>query len=339
MADKSLASIFRKKAWKMAETDLGLKDNVAGGKYFESSFLGFLMAYVQDYNERRSYDEELVRVVYDKEDDLLRGTDLKLTAAKGNLLDGFTVLRIDPTANFFRKREMPLITKKESGLNVDLPGTNLQIRYGLRIGNGDNAFSEPVVVMGLCREQDGNKSNISKGDIRASAASFWNTTVPDLYAKHIIQNAVYFRTAIDDAIRGVENDDLKDIMVNKNYIESKSKHAGRRFCCTYMVKNGEILTDPVTGDPRIQRTDVPWTSPAAHNVIAVAEKLAARDGMNDEKTCDVFDRLLKDAIRDEIDPPKELIADKVVKLYEQKEMEEGFAAAVSGVLKSSGLQL
>ena len=58
----------------MAQTDLGLKDTVTGGKYFESSFLGFLMTYVRDYNEERPYDERKVKATYDKKDDLIRGT-------------------------------------------------------------------------------------------------------------------------------------------------------------------------------------------------------------------------------------------------------------------------
>lgn len=172
MENKSSASIFREKAWKMAQTDLGLKDTVTGGKYFESSFLGFLMTYVRDYNEERPYDERKVKATYDKKDDLIRGTDLKITDTQRNLIDGFDILRIDPTANFFGKKEMPLMTKPESDLNVNLPGTGLQIRYGLRIGNSDHAFSEPVVVMGLVREDDRNRSGITKEDVKTSVGSF-----------------------------------------------------------------------------------------------------------------------------------------------------------------------
>lgn len=339
MVNKSSASIFREKAWKMAQADLGLKDTAAGGKYFESSFLGFLMTYVKDYNEERAYDENAVQATYNKKDDFIRGTDLKITDTGQNLLDGFDVLRIDPTANFFRKKEMPVMTKPESDLNVNLPGTGLQIRYGLRIGNSDHAFSEPVVVMGLVREDDRNRSGITKEDVKTSVGSFWNTTVPDMLAKQIIQNAAYFRAAIDDAARGIDNSDIKGIGVNRNYVESKSRHMGRRFCNTYMVKNGEIITDSTTGDPRMQKTDVPWTSPAAHNVLAVAETLALRDGMTGEKTRNVFDRLLKDVVRDEVDPPKDLIADKIVKFYEQKDAEDSFAAAVGTISDNESIQL
>lgn len=339
MENKSSASIFREKAWKMAQTDLGLKDTVTGGKYFESSFLGFLMTYVRDYNEERPYDERKVKATYDKKDDLIRGTDLKITDTQRNLIDGFDILRIDPTANFFGKKEMPLMTKPESDLNVNLPGTGLQIRYGLRIGNSDHAFSEPVVVMGLVREDDRNRSGITKEDVKTSVGSFWNTAVPDMLAKQIIQNAAYFRAAIDDAARGIDNSDIDSIRVNRNYVDSKSKHMGRRFCTTYMVKNGEIVTDSTTGDPRVQRTDVPWTTPAAHNVLVVAETLAMRDGMTGEKTRRVFDRLLKDAVRDEVDPPKDLIADKIVKFYEQKDAENSFAAAVSTISDNKSIQL
>lgn len=339
MVNKSSASIFREKAWKLAQVDLGLKDTVTGGKYFESSFLGFLMTYVRDYNEERPYDERKVKATYDKKDDLIHGTDLKITDTQHNLIDGFDILRIDPTANFFGKKEMPLMTKPESDLNVNLPGTDLQIRYGLRIGNSDHAFSEPVVVMGLVKEKDVHRSDVTKEDVKTSVGSFWNTTVPDMLAKQIIQNAAYFRAAIDDAVRGVDNSDINGIRVNRSYIESKSRHTGKRFCNTYMVKNEEIVTDQTTGDPRVQRTDVPWTTPAAHNVLAVAEMLAIRDGMTGEKTRVVFDRLLKDVVRDEIDPPKDLIADKIVKFYEQKDAENSFAAAIGAISDNKGIQL
>lgn len=327
MAD--LASVFRKKAWELAKADLGLKDNISSGRYFESSFLGFLMTHVREYDTGLAYDEKPAIASYDKGDDIVRGTDLKITDIGRHLLKGYDILRIDPTANFFRKKEMPLITKPDSVLNVGLPGTGLQIRYGLRIGNTNHAFTEPVVVMGLCRE--GKNSDVSKEDVKASAGSFWNTAVPDMYARQIIQNAAYFRAAVDDMARGVPNDDAADIMVNRGYIESKSKHSGRRYCATYMVKNGEIVSDNVTGEPRIMKTDIPWTSPAAHNVIAVAESIAERDGVKDSKAAAVFDRLLKDVVRDDIDPPMDLITDKVVKFYEQKDMETGFAAAVSTI--------
>lgn len=160
-----------------------------------------------------------------------------------------------------------------------------------------------------------------------------------MLAKQIIQNAAYFRAAIDDAARGIDNGDIDSIKVNKNYVESKSRHMGRRFCNTYMVKNGEIVTDSTTGDPRVQRTDVPWTTPAAHNVLVVAEALAIRDGMTGEKSRRVFDRLLKDAVRDEVDPPKDLIADKIVKFYEQKDAENSFAAAVGTISDNESIQL
>lgn len=330
MADT--ASIFRKKAWEMAKADLGLKDNVTMGKYFESSFLGFLMTHVREYDAGLPYDTKPAIASYDKADDLVRGTDLKVTDTDRHFLKGYDVLRIDPTANFYRKKEMPLITKPDSLLNVSLPGTGLEIRYGIRIGNSNHAFTEPVVVMGLCREgMRGKRAEVNRMDVEASAGSFWNTMIPDMYARQIIQNASYFRAAIDDMARGVKNDDTADIMVNPGYIESKAKHTGRRYCATYMVKNGEVLADQVTGEPRVMRTDIPWTSPAAHNVIAVAEMVAEREGTKDARASAVFDRLLKDVVRDDIDPPMDQIAEKIARFYEQKDMEAGFARAVSSI--------
>lgn len=335
---------FRKTAKEYASKYFGLKDDISAGKYFESMMSGFMMAYVQEYNKSLDEDETPVKTEYDKTEDFVNGTDLKFIDKSQVMLFDMKVLRIDPTANMRGKKEMPIITKAASSLNIDLSGTDFEIRYGIRIGNNDHAFSEPVVVMGLYPKDGHNDTKITKSQIEDAMSVFWNTEHPEQLVGGLIDNAVRIQSVINDLNIGEENNDISELMINDKYIERESKRQSmsgtKRRCGSFITKDGKLVLDSRTGEPKWYRTSELWMTNSAHNVMITAKEIARQDNVSGKETMAVIDGLINEHTRDDIDPPMMQISAQIIRYYEEKDMEEkmehDFAESVYSLSGSEG---
>lgn len=341
--ETSRSQAFRKTAKIYAEEYFNLNDDMSAGKYFESVISGFMLAYVHEYNKNLDEDEIPVKAEYDKAEDFINGTDSKITDESQAMLFDMNVLRIDTTSNIGAKKEMPIMTKPGSLLNIELPGTDFEIRYGIRIGNNDHAFSEPVVVMGMCPKNGYEDCKITKSQTEEAMDAFWNKKNPEQLVSQMIDNASRMQNIIHDISIGEENKDMSGLMINGRYIEHEARRQSvtglKRKCGCFMTKNGKLVTDIHTNEPKWYKTSELWMSNAAHNVMAAAKEIALLQSA-DDRTVAVINNLVNERTRGDIDPPMVQISSQIVRYYEEKavqeKIEQDFADIVYSMTGSNG---
>lgn len=337
---------FRKKAKEYAVKHFGLKDDTSAGKYFESMMSGFMMAYVEKYNESMDEDEIPITIKYDKAEDFINGTDLKITDKSRTMLFDMEILKIDPTANLMSKKEMPILAKPNSSLNMELKGTDFEIRYGIRIGNQDHAFREPVIVMGLYPKRGYEKEKITKAQAEDAVQALWGSDHPERYIGTLVDNAAQLRNIVNDLNEGIENNGTAELMINERYIEHESRRQSvsgtNRRCGSFITRNGKLVLDETTKEPKWHRTSELWMTSSAHNVIVMAKEIAVQSAAGPE-TMEVLDRLTAERTRGDVDPPMMQISEQIVRYFEEKDerrkAEFDFTKSVYSIEEDGGFAL
>lgn len=278
------------------------KDHVSDGKLFETGIVVMLQTFMENIVPNDGKKKPVL--VNDPVDDFLYGTDLVINDPQ-NVFPGIPgITRIDVTTNMTGKDNMPLMTpsfgmKKfypdrptmfskslsptQRG-SIELKGTDgWHLRFGLRIGNNNHGFDEPVVVIGLENHADFDK----RQPIEMTVEQLQNNiaeNAPEIIrmAKLTLASYQYAtdpkkQAELDAQVRGGRSaKNLLPILVpNSKYFNEEQPYVTgsmqkERMCrATVVDDDGTIIKDH-EGRPKSIETNMPWISRAGQAVIRAA---------------------------------------------------------------------
>lgn len=205
-------------------------NNDPTGKRFETLMTEMIKQFAEDENavRQKSGTADPIQVIpYSKNEDIHHGTDIMFYDPSGFFgVNG--LMRFDMTHNFSEKNNMPFICKEPTRIG----NSSLNFYYGIRIGNPNENFKSPVIVIGFDMKPKEYKAFENNDSIQEA---FHKETYEILNMSNDILQGFYYavnpkyRTKIDANPEYDIFPDTELITPNPKYLSEVSKYVSKNW--------------------------------------------------------------------------------------------------------------